>query len=311
MNKILITTSSFGANSTEPLDLLRNQGLIPVTNPHGKTLSEAQVQDLIREHRPCALLAGVEPLTRSVMDAGLPELRVISRCGTGMDNVNLDAAKLLGIAVRNTPEAPAEAVAELTLGLILSLIRNISTHDQCVKSGRWEKKMGFLLSELTFGIIGLGRVGKRVASLLKPFHCRILASDIQPDSDFIERNGIELLSHHEILKAADVVTLHLSYASGELQHFIRAETLGLMKKGSYLINTSRGALIEEAALVDALKSGLLAGAALDVYEQEPYQGPLASLPNALLSTHTGSYARGTRIHMEIEAAQNLIDALRK
>lgn len=310
-NKVLITTSSFGAKDTAALAALRDAGYEAVLNPFARTLTEAEITALLAEHQPVGLIAGLEPLTDAVMQGAVAHLQVISRCGTGLDNVDLDAAKRLGIAVLNTPAAPAEAVAELSLGLILALIRNIAAHDQIVHSGAWKKRMGLLLSEITVGIVGLGRVGKRVAAMLRPLGTRVIATDVLPDHDWIAAHGVSLMTLPQVLAAADVVSLHLPYASGDLFRLMNAERIATMKPGSYLLNTSRGALIDEQAVADALQSGHLAGAAIDTFELEPYTGLLLQAPNLILSPHAGSYARATRNRMELEAAQNFINQMKK
>ena len=309
--KLLITTSSFGAKDEAARNVLREAGYEIVPNPFGRTLTEAEIGALLAEHRPVGLIAGLEPLTALVMENAVAHLKVISRCGTGLDNVDLDAAKRLGIAVLNTPAAPAEAVAELSLGLILALIRNVVAHDQMVRAGTWKKRMGLLLSEITVGIVGLGRVGKRVAAILRPLGTKLIATDVMPDHDWIAAHGVSLMTLPALLAASDVVSLHLPYASGDLHRLMNSERIAAMKPGSFLINTSRGALIDEQAVADALRSGHLAGAAVDTFEQEPYTGLLLQAPNMILSPHVGSYARATRNRMELEAAQNLIAGLAK
>ena len=310
-NKLLITTSSFGAKDDGALNAIRAAGYQAVPNPFGRTLTEAEIGALLAEHRPVGLIAGLEPLTAKVMEGAVAHLKVISRCGTGLDNVDLAAAKKLGIAVLNTPAAPAEAVAELSLGLILALIRNVVSHDHTVRSGAWKKRMGFLLSEITVGIVGLGRVGKRVAAMLRPLGTRVVATDVLPDHDWIAAHGVSLTTLPQLLATSDVVSLHLPYASGDLYRLMNAERIAAMPPGSFLINTSRGALIDEQAVSDALTSGHLAGAAIDTFEQEPYTGLLLQAPNMILSPHAGSYARATRNRMELEAAQNLLAGLAK
>jgi D-3-phosphoglycerate dehydrogenase len=265
----------------------------------------------LRREQPVGIIAGVEPLTAAVLKDASPYLKVISRCGTGLDNVDCEVAKQLNIAVLNTPAAPAEAVAELTVALIFSLIRNVSYHDHAVRAGFWTKKMGVLLSEITLGIIGLGRVGKRVAGILQPFGAKVLAAETNPDHEWIGSHGVSLLTVPELLRASDIVSLHLPYATGDLHHFMNAERLKGMKQHSYLINTSRGALVDEEALCNALREEHLAGAAIDVFEREPYNGPLKKFNNVILSPHVGSYARATRNRMELEAAQNLLAALQR
>ena len=308
-NKLLITTSSFGAKDEAARAHLTGAGYEIVPNPFGRTLTEPEIAALLAEHQPVGLIAGLEPLTERVMMDAVTHLKVISRCGTGMDNVDLDAAKRLGIAVLNTPAAPAEAVAELSLGLILALIRNVVAHDQLVRSGAWKKRMGLLLSEITVGIVGLGRVGRRVAAILRPLGTKVVAADVMPDHDWIAAHGVSLMTLPQLLAASDVVSLHLPYASGDLHRLMNAERIATMKPGSFLINTSRGALIDEQAVSDALQSGHLAGAAIDTFEQEPYTGILLKAPNMILSPHAGSYARATRNRMELEAAQNLVTGL--
>ena len=214
--KLLITTSSFGAKDDGALNAIRAAGYHAVPNPFGRTLTEAEISALLAEHRPVGLIAGLEPLTARVMEDAASHLKVISRCGTGMDNVDLAAAKRLGIAVLNTPAAPAEAVAELSLGLILALIRNVVAHDQLVRSGAWKKRMGLLLSEITVGIVGLGRVGRRVAAILRPLGTKVVATDVMPDHDWIAAHGVSLMTLPQLLAASDVVSLHLPYASGDL-----------------------------------------------------------------------------------------------
>ena len=309
--KLLITTSSFGAKDEAARNVLVEAGYEIVPNPFGRTLTEAEIGALLAEHRPGGLIAGLEPLTARVMENAVAHLKVISRCGTGLDNVDLDAAKRLGIAVLNTPAAPAEAVAELSLGLILALIRNVVAHDQMVRAGTWKKRMGLLLSEITVGIVGLGRVGKRVAAILRPLGTKLIATDVMPDHDWIAAHGVSLMTLPQLLAASDVVSLHLPYASGDLHRLMNAERIATMKPGSFLINTSRGALIDEQAVADALTSGHLAGAAVDTFEQEPYTGLLLQAPNVILSPHAGSYARATRNRMELEAAQNIVAGLAK
>jgi D-3-phosphoglycerate dehydrogenase len=148
-----------------------------------------------------------------------------------------------------------------------------------------------------------------VAAILRPLGTRVLAADVKPDHDWIAANGVSLVALPQLLAAADVVSLHLPYATDDLFHLMNAGRLAAMKPGSFLINTSRGALLEEGAVLDALQSGHLAGAAIDTFEHEPYTGALLQAPHLILSPHAGSYARATRNRMELEAAQNLISAL--
>lgn len=307
--KIITTTSSFGKSDRAPLDILVESGLEITVNPWGKTLNEEEISEFFHREKPVGMIAGLEPLNREILSDASSHLKVISRCGTGLDNVDLEAAQALGITVCNTPEAPAEAVAELTIGFIFDLLRNITFHNQAVRAGFWTKRMGRLLSETTVGIMGLGRIGKRVAGFLEKLGTTVYACDSDPDQAWLAAHQVTLVSAEEILPACDLISLHLPYASGELFHFINSDRIKKMKRGSFLVNTSRGGLVDDVALADALTSGHLAGAAIDTFEQEPYKGILHQHGNIILSPHTGSYAKATRVRMEMEAAQNLVHAL--
>lgn len=301
--RILVTTSSFDVQTSESLRRLQALGFEIVCNPHGRRLTEAEVGALFGPE-VVGMIAGVEPLTRAAL-ACAPNLRVISRCGTGLDSVDLVAAAERGIAVRNTPDAPSRAVAELTLGLMLNLLRRISLADREVRAGVWKPQMGNLLSEQVVGIIGYGNIGRRVARLATAFGASVIAHD-----RFGIRDGVDVteVGFEELLVRADIVTLHLPYLP-ENHRLLDAARLGTMKRGALLINAARGGLVDENALHAALTKGQLAGAALDCFDQEPYQGPLAQLGNVVMTAHMGSYAKEARALMEQEAAANLLGAL--
>lgn len=305
MPTVAVSTSSFGRHDRQPLELLREAGYEVRSNPHGRRLGRAETIALL--DGAVGLIAGTETLDREVMEAA-PALQAIARCGTGMDNVDQQAAADRGIAVHSTPEPPAEAVAELTLAGLLALLRHLPAADRQLRQGEWHKQMGNLLRGRTIGLVGLGRVGKRLVELLMPFVCPILAVDPVPDEWFAERHGIRFVGLDRLLAEADVVSLHLAppKESGVLLDRQRLETL---KPGAILINTARGGLVDEAALYELLSAGRLGGAFLDVFAEEPYQGPLTELPQVLLSPHVGSYALESRVRMEIEATEALIAAL--
>lgn len=303
---VLVTTSSFAENDPAPREALLEAGFQLHRNPWGRKLTEAEVLELLRTHRPIGMIAGVEPLTRGVLEDAAPFLKVISRCGTGLDNVDLSAADRLGIRIFNTPNAVAAAVAELTVGLMLSVLRRIPEADRALRGGSWKALQGTLLGGKTVGIVGFGRVGQRVAALLGGFGCRILVNEPAACELPVGTESVEL---DALLSRADVVSLHIPLSS-ETRALVNRGRLARMKKGAVLINTSRGGLVDEDGLADALRSGGLAGAGLDVYDSEPYSGPLTGLPNAVLTSHMGSAARECRIRMEQEAASNLISGLR-
>lgn len=303
MPKILITTSSFNIGAAEPLGRLKNAGFEIVMNPHGRKLDEKEVEVLLRDD-VVGMIAGTEPLTGRVL-RGAKNLKVVSRCGIGLDSVDIIAAKECGIGVYNTPDAPSVAVAELTLGLVLGVLRRISQADREIRDGKWKPLMGRLLAARTVGVIGYGRVGRRVAKLAHAFGARVLAADIiQPDSDGVS----EIYSLDRLLAEADVVTLHMPLQKSST-YFMDAPRIASMKRGAVLVNTARGGLVDEIALVAALHEGHLAGAALDTFEKEPYSGPLSGFPQVILTAHMGSYAEEARGIMEREAADNLVKGL--
>lgn len=299
--KIAITTSSFAKFSDEPLQLLRDAGVEYVLNTTGRALTEDEAIAIL--DGCVGVAAGTEPLTRRVMDA-LPGLKVISRCGTGMDSVDRKAAEEKGIAVRNTPDGPTLAVAELTVGYALDLMRQVTRMDRELRAGTWKKRMGNLLNGKKVGIVGFGRIGRAVARLFTPFGVQIAFSDPYATDDTTPKMELDAL-----LQWADIITLHCSKPA-DGGYVLDARRIGLMPEGSWLINAARGGLVDEDALHEALKSGRMAGAAIDVFGKEPYEGPLREVDSAILTPHIGSYAREARIRMETDTIRNLLDALK-
>lgn len=297
--KVLISTSTFSEYNKEPLEMLNKSGLSVVLNPFKRKLKESEIKDLIKDVD--LLIAGTETLSRCVLESA-KMLKVISRCGGGVDNVDLITAKELGIKVINTPDAPVVAVAELTIGLILNLLRKVSLMNTTMRNGKWGKLMGNLLHKKRVGIKGFGRIGKKVAELLRPFGCEIAYSD-----PFVEDGlfGLRRLSLEELLGWADIVSIHVSTK----ETLVGRKEFQLMRKGAWLINASRGGVVEESVLYEYLKSGYLSGAALDVFSDEPYVGPLKDLENVILTPHIGSYAMEARAEMEKQAVENLLKGL--
>ncbi len=304
MRTILITTSTFGEQSPELIASLEAADFKVVLNPHRRKLTESEVGALIQEYRPVGMIAGVEPLTRAVMTSA-PFLKVISRCGIGMDSVDLTAAEELGILVMNTPDAPTIPVAELTIGLILALLRGLHRSDASIRQHGWERPMGALLHGKTLGIIGCGRIGSCVAKIATAFGCKVIGNDPYRS----DHHCLELISLESLLQISDVISLHLPYTE-QTHHIVDEERIKLMKQGAVLVNASRGGLVDEEALAEALRDGRLSGAALDCFEHEPYTGPLVSVENTLLTGHIGSYACEGRMIMERQAAENLLNGLR-
>lgn len=295
--KVLVSTSTFAVSDDAPLKRLAQAGFEVIPNPYKRKLSKNELLQLLPG--VTGLIAGLETLDDDVMSR--TDLKVISRCGAGLSNVDMPAAQRLGIKVCSTPEAPTEAVAELTVACLLNLLRKISRMDQDLHQGNWTKQTGLQLKEKTVAIVGLGRIGRRVAQLLEPFHVRILGVD-----PFVKKIGeqLELLTLQEALPSADIITLH---CSGEDCLFSGRE-FALMKKGAFLLNAARGGLIDEKALITAIEEGTVAGAWLDTFDQEPYSGELTKYPQVLLTPHVGSYTRECRRQMELQAVENLIEA---
>lgn len=303
MSKLVISTSSFDVEGNSCLNHLVNSGMHIVRNSYKRKLTENEVIELLGEDT-IGMIAGIEPLTEHVFSSA-KNLKVISRCGAGLDSVELTAAKLHGISVFNTPEAPAQAVAELTMGLMLAALRRICQTNQLLRANEWPRMQGQLLAAQTVGIIGLGHIGKRVARLSQAFDARVIAHDphIDPAS-----HGVESVSLEELLAEANVISLHLPYTT-DTHHLLDTESFARMKPGSIIINAARGGLIDETALDEALISGHLGMAALDVFEQEPYHGPLTRNDKMILTSHIGSLAKESRKCMELEAAENLLKGL--
>jgi D-3-phosphoglycerate dehydrogenase len=302
--KVAVTTSSFGEFDRRPIEILYEKGVTVVFNEKGKTLKSGEIPGLLQGCR--GVIAGTEIYDAAVLDK-LQDLRVISRCGAGTDNVDLDICQARGIKVFNTPDGPTRAVAELVIGLMLDLLRNISAMDREVRNGAWHKRMGRLFLDKEIGIVGFGRIGKEVARMSHLLGAKVFYFDpfvTQAHGLFfaVKNELKDLLSH------CDAISLHLPFGP-ENRHLIGEKEFTLMKENAILINCSRGGIVDENALYAALKAGRIAGAAIDVFNEEPYQGPLQTLGNVILTPHIGSYAQEARVKMELEAVENLIRGL--
>jgi len=291
--KLLITTSSFGS-----MDLLNEFEV--VLNPFGRRLSENEVMALIEKHQPNAIIAGVEPLTRKVFSLA-KNLNVVSRCGVGLDSVDLEVASELGIEIFNTPQAPVDGVAELTIALILSRLRNIPHCDASMKAGLWEKEKGFLLKYQKIGIVGCGRIGSRIAEIITVF-----GSDLYGyDPHITEHHYCKMISLEELFSTCDVITLHLPLLPST-EGLVSRDLIAKMKKGAILINTARGPIVDEEAVYEAVRNNKIAGIAFDVFKDEPYAGNLIKLgKETILSPHQGTNTVEGRKVMEQEAIYNL------
>ncbi|MFH1423801.1 MAG: phosphoglycerate dehydrogenase [Candidatus Nealsonbacteria bacterium] len=291
MSKILITTSSFGKTDQGPLEKLKKGGFEIIQNPYGRKVTSQELRELLPG--VLGLIAGTETIDRETLkNSGL---KVISRVGVGIDSIDLEAAKELGIVVKNTPEAPTVAVAELALGGILALLRQIPQMDQEIRQKVWDKKTGVQLSGKTVLIIGFGRIGRYLAKMLAPFNVKLITVD----------PSLPGISLQTALPQADIICLH---ASG-IKQILGASEFALMKNGVFLVNTARGELWDENALIEALRSGKVAGAFIDVFSKEPYAGPLTEIKQVILTAHIGSNTKESRVQMEKEAVDNLLSCL--
>tara|TARA_Y100000590_G_scaffold261554_1_gene293612 strand:+ start:510 stop:1379 length:870 start_codon:yes stop_codon:yes gene_type:complete len=285
--------------------LLKENSIKLKKNLTGRKLRE---NEIIKELSDCVgVIAGTESYTKDVIDA-LPNLKVISRLGVGTDNINLDFSYSKGIKIFTTKTRPSDAVAELVLALILNYYRKINISNSYLRKGIWKKLSGPLLKNKTIGIVGLGHIGKQLALLLSGFNCNLLAYDKSQDKEFANKNNIHFVDIDELIKQSDIISLHLDL-NKNTHFFINKEKLDQMKSNCLLVNASRGEIIDENALYQSLENNKIMGACLDVFNNEPYNGPLLELDNVLLTPHIGSYANEIRIKMELDATKNLIKGL--
>jgi D-3-phosphoglycerate dehydrogenase len=227
-----------------------------------------------------------------------------------MENVDVEYAQKKGIIVTNTPDGPTRAVAELTLAMTLALLRRIPQADTNMKKGVWEKETGNLLTGKTIGVVGLGRIGKNVAQIFKSLGNPVIGYDPVVDNEWVKKYEVPIVPFNAIFKKADIITLHIP-GSRDKKPVVTEEIIASIKPGSFFINISRGDVVDEQALAQALRTKTIAGAAIDVFLQEPYNGPLINLNNVVLTPHIGSYAKESKFRMEIDAVNNLINALSK
>ena len=306
--KILISPSSFGKCGIEPLQILEKTNYKLIHNPYGRKLTEKEVIELGGKEL-VGIVAGVESLNQKVLDQ-LPNLKCISRVGVGLDSVDLKYAENIGVKVLNTPDGPTRAVAELTIGLAMNLLRCITIADSNLKQKKWKKEIGNLILNKKVGIFGLGRIGKATAKLFQNLGASIQGYDLYPDHEYLKNNDINLVSIEELFESSDIISVHVP-GSKNNEPIINMGELNLMKETAYLINVSRGGVVEEKALYRLLENKKIAGAALDVFLEEPYDGDFLKLNNVILTPHLGSYALEGKLKMEIDAVNNLINFLNK
>jgi D-3-phosphoglycerate dehydrogenase len=293
--RLLVTPTSYGKN--DPRLKTELEALVGevIYNPTGKPLTSAEVARLLPGMD--GYIAGLDAIDADALQAA-DRLKVIARYGVGVDSVDLAAAQTKGIVVTNTPGANSVSVAELALGLMLALARQIPEAVEAVHKGKWPRYSGISLEGKVIGILGLGAIGKQLARRLTGFDCRILAFDPYADVAFAKENHVDLAPMEEVICQADFVSLHLPLLP-ETRGLVNEDFLSKMKKGSFLVNTSRGEAVDEAALLKALQSGHLKGAGLDAFTVEPPdpQNPLLAFPQVILTPHLGAQTDGATSNM--------------
>ena len=302
-SRVLVTVAPLYQREAPYLRRLEEAGL--------EVVRRRGAQGRLREDELIAALPGVfatlassEPYTENVL-AHAPDLRVIARWGVGYDAIDVPAATRHGVAVCTSVGANHEAVADYALALMCALQRGVLANHRLVTTGQWRTEFRPGLWKATVGIVGLGRIGQAVARRCRGFEMRILAAETLPDFAFVREHGLELVPLDDLLRQADIVTLHCP-VTAETRHLINRERLALMKPTAHLVNTARGALVDEAALLAALREGRLAGAGLDVFEHEPLaDSPLLGLDNVILSPHVA----GVDLASEAAMADRAIDAI--
>lgn len=287
--------------------MLENVELIPAEV--NERLGEEELLDVIGGID--GIICGDDRITARVLDAA-PRLRVISKWGTGIDSIDAQAAAKRGIPVYRTPNAFSEPVADSVLGYILNFARKLNMMDRDIRGGRWEKPNLVALNECVLGVVGVGDCGKAVVRRAIAFGMRVLGNDIaEIPSDFIAKTGIEMVSLEKLLREADFVSMNTDL-NPTSYHLISHTQLNLMKPSAYLINASRGPVVDEPALVEALQRDKIAGAAMDVFEDEPLpaDSPLRKLDNCLFAPHNANSSPGAWERVHANTIKNLLEGLR-
>ena len=301
MSRIVVTARSFAKNATLRQELLARYGEATF-NESGRVLSGEPLIALLRGHDRA--IVGLEPIDERILTA-VPELRVISKYGVGLDGVDLEAIARHGVKLAWTGGVNRRSVAELTLMFAIALLHRLPQCDQELRAGQWNPLVGRQLTSRTVGVIGCGHVGKELVGLLQPFGCRVLANDIRDYAEFYDAHGVEPVSLLHLLRESEVVTLHVPL-DATTRGMIGAREIAQMRKGAVLINAARGGLVDEAALRQALTSGHLAGAAFDVFAQEPpADRALLELPTFLGTPHIGGSSEEAQLAMGRAAIDGL------
>jgi D-3-phosphoglycerate dehydrogenase len=300
--KVFVSTHPFGSTSSLPMKLLKENNFEVRLNSLEHKMTSKELASEIKDSE--ILIAGTEKITEEVFQ-NAPNLKLISRVGIGLDGVDFELCKKYDVKVAYTPDAPTMAVAELCVGMILDLARQITATDKNIRLGVWKRHMGTLLYGKTVGIFGMGRIGKSLVHLLSSFNVKFLVHDTNPDIAFGRLYNVSFVSKEEILKNSDVVSVNIPLKKDTL-NYITTKELSMIQPHAMLINTARGGIINENDLYIALKNKQMAGAAVDVFEEEPYKGSLCELENCLLTCHMGASTVNSRTDMEVQAVEEAI-----
>lgn len=305
--RVLVTALSF-RRSVEGMALLKDNGFEVILSPYERPLQETEM--LAQMDGISAIVAGNDAITEKVIAAGVPQLKMIARCGVGYNTINVAAAQRYGVAVTTTPGANTRSVADLTLGLIISLARNIPKLNKSVHSGVWAKSVGTELGGRTLGIVGTGNIGSEVIKRAVAFNMKIIAFDTRRQSELVDKYGDIYRPLDEVFSEADFLSLHVP-AIPETFNLVNQNRLKLMKRSAYLINTARGELVVESDLVKALQTGVISGAALDTFAAEPLaqESGLLALDNVILTPHIGASTSESSNRVSIMAAEEIIRVL--
>jgi D-3-phosphoglycerate dehydrogenase len=309
MRVVLVSSRSFGSAVTVGNDLLRDAGFeVRWVREEERPLDAAKLAAIVSREAPVAIVTGAEPISELALRAG-DSLRMIMKHGVGVDNIDLGAATSRGIAVANAPGTNTEAVADLAVGLMLSLLRRICPANASTRSGGWSRFMGHELGAMTVGVVGTGRIGAAVARRVRAFGSSLLGYDVVESSSLQAECGLRYVPLGTLLGEADVVTLHAPLMP-ETVKMIGANELRAMKPSAILINCARGELVDEEALYEHLKSGGIAGAAVDVFATEPPQkSRLLELDSVVATPHIGAYTYEAMAAMDRLCAETIIDVV--
>lgn len=303
MMNVLVTPRSFGKTDPSLFDRLRAAGLNVIRNETGAILDADSMRRMLADCQ--GLIVGVDPVSADVLDAA-PQLRAVAKYGVGLDNIDLEACAARGIAVSRTLGAPTQAVADYALALMLAVARKVTLIDRRCRQRDWSKITSIDLYGKTLGIIGLGAIGKAVARRAQGFSMKVLAHDIYWDEAYAAENGIQRADIDQICAEADIISLH-TLLDDSTRHCINAARLASMKPTAILINTARGELVDNAALLETLRQGRIYGAGLDVFEQEPPTDEAwYGLDNLVMGSHCSSSTRGSTETMGHMAVDNLL-----